>query len=206
MHKINCQIVNCCLNTTMNNYFTKLSLDIPVFNQEPDLDILVSKYQNNFTHYVVNQLDLHQELFRLFDQLNLIIDSAEVFYIPKFYQLPIHNDGGNYCDFFKINWIYFGLQSCMQWFEVKGEPQVVRHNAGFDINTYKLDQSNLIYSAQLTGPNLLQVGVPHNVVTQYQERLCLSIVPKQKNPNKLLTYQEGLSIFSNYISGADGED
>jgi hypothetical protein len=176
----------------MNNFCIDLNLDIPIFNTPID----VSNY-NGPRHSRANNLS--SDIYALFDNLNLAINLAETFYIPKFDRLKIHEDGGEKPDVLKINWVLGGENSLMNWYTPTKEPVWEKTILGIPYKYYRIDQVKLIHSQAVGYPSLLQVGCPHNVVTTTHSRFCLSIVPMFKDSKQLLTFEQGKEIFKNFI-------
>lgn len=178
----------------MNNSFSaKLNLKNNVFKSPLNLETLGNK---TFHRRAAN---LHSDIYKLFDTLNLEIRLAEIFYIPSFDKIQIHEDGGEQTDVLKVNWIFGGLDSLMNWYSPVEAPIWRKTTLAVPYKLYAENQVQLIHSQQIEGPNLVQVGIPHNVVTNKFPRFCLSILPVSKLTSQYLTFNEGLDTFSSFL-------
>jgi hypothetical protein len=63
---------------------------------------------------------------------------------------------------------------------------------------YKDFEVNLIESAPIKNPTIVQVGVPHNVINVTEDRLCVSLVIAKKGLRQKVRMQQALDIFKDY--------
>lgn len=178
----------------MNKTFcTNLNLSIPVFTNPLDLETLGTE---SFHRRATN---LTSDIYNLFNKLNLEIRLAEIFYIPKHGQIRIHEDGGEQNDVLKVNWVFGGQDSLMHWYNPVNDPVWKKTALGVAYKMYLEDQVEVIHSQRVGCPSLVQVGIPHNVVTNNFPRLCLSVLPVSKTTFQYLTFEEGLDTFSSFL-------
>jgi len=143
---------------------------------------------------------LNPSLVEFFDSMDVLLRS-DLFFNNKNHnsyihvdrpQSPIYQDK----DYVRINWIYGGLGSAMNWYGLKPATNWI------DVSLtciYRPDQVDLLHSEQLASTHLVQVGIPHNVTTGPESRFCLGIVPTKKKDNSRITMREARDIFQNYI-------
>lgn len=148
-------------------------------------------------HYLKDILS--NEILELFQTLNLDITILEIFYRSRNVNSNIHIDsaGGDYA---KLNWIFGGKDSKMRWWKPKsllsGDTRVSDIKTNFI--SYKPDEVDLLYEAELVTPSLVQVGIPHNVYNpDYEERYCFSLVYRKNN--KRPTMRESVDLFYKHV-------
>jgi hypothetical protein len=106
-------------------------------------------------------------------------DIARFFMTGPYDSLPIHTDGNNeYPKFLSLNLPITGCDSStMNWWAHAEFTEVVSNSKyyGYGLDTFRSD-SEPTYSCALTGPALVQINLPHNVINmQNHERVVLSI-------------------------------
>jgi hypothetical protein len=114
------------------------------------------------------------DLFNLMNSLNLKITDAEVFYVTPYIFNYIHTDsyGGDYV---KLNFVYGGKGSYMNWYKQK--PNIIKQiDNNLDYVSFNLSEVELIDSQQILCSSIVQAGIPHNVRTFGESRYCLSFV------------------------------
>ena len=120
------------------------------------------------------------------ETIGLSITDIELFLNPKNHSMPIHIDGNELHDEFKLNFAYNPRNnSLMNWFKphadsiAKKEGVLYANQNVRPINTKDLywypEEVDLIDSADIEVA-IVQVGQPHNVKTTFSERRCLSCV------------------------------
>lgn len=159
----------------MVNYF-KFS-KFTIFNNEFNIDQYKSydtshKKILEFTNYFT------PEFKEYLTSVNLTVHLCELFQYEPFEGLGIHIDGSSIDDRCKINIIYGGRQSEMLWYAPKDhtvKPTVKVTPIG--TNYLKYDEQDLVVleKAELTGANVVRVGIPHSIQNYKEYRVCLSI-------------------------------
>ena len=200
----------------MNHKYTvKLNLDIPLFKSNlPPVDVLKSiptwadNVVNNpklATHFTLPKDYWSDDLTAFFHKHEQFITDVEVFYTFPNGKLTIHVDDLEPGDFTKINWVFGGKDSKMIWYDVISKSKETTLSPSYR-NTlsihYKPDEVVAVYSENLQGPNLVQVGCPHSITNSSEERFCVSVVFKNNvtaNFQKRPTIQEAIAIFKDYI-------
>jgi len=198
----------------MNRYCVDLGIDLPLFNtQLSPIEFLKSRpiWANNIINNKElakhSKLDinteLRQEVKDFFDKYNMFIEVVEIFYLFPYGSMSIHNDRAVPGDFSKVNWIYGGKDSVMNWYKVLNGSGGGAPLYTTPINSpslqYRPHEVELVHTQTVGQPSLVQVGCPHNVVNGSEERFCVSVVFKHKSTRSRVTMQESLEIFKNYI-------
>jgi len=132
-------------------------------------------------------------LLEHFKGLGLTARTAELFYYPPGVTSMIHIDGdeGNYIEpgnMAKINYISDSKDSQVFWYTplikkegtIKGTPNKYM--------SFKKDEVQVVAGEHLTGYNIVQTGIPHNVKTRSETRYCVSIVFVD-NRNKFMPFE-----------------
>jgi len=145
-------------------------------------------------------LDIDQNFQKLLYKLRLKIRLAEIFYLPPHRHLKIHEDGGEYEDVAKLNWVIGGEDSLMHWYQSTKDPVWQKTALGIWYRSYSKTDVKRIHSQKIGFPSLVQVGIPHNVTTQNSNRLCISIMPEDLESGNLVEFERCLNIFKNYMS------
>lgn len=150
-----------------------LNLDIdPLVGKNSLLDILKITYQTRVPINFINP-----KLIEFLLSKKIKIRHSEAFYSEPFFVQPIHIDmhGGNIT---KLNFVFGGANSIMNWYKVKpgvSTPEKLT-GAGTIYSEFSLDQVDLVETAVVKFPSLVQVGIPHNIVNVDEPRVCLSLV------------------------------
>jgi hypothetical protein len=147
---------------------------------------------------------INAELVALLDQYNLYLRFAELFYTPANRTSLIHVDSepDDYIvpnNMAKINYIGGGGGSMMHWYEpIVYKPYEPTNRNKFI--SFQPNEVNLIDSANLTGYNIAQTGIPHNITTTFEPRFCVSmtLAIRGKIP-KLIPYELMTSLLGNLI-------
>ena len=189
-----------------------MSLNLPLFLTDlPEVEFLKSHSvwaDNRVTnrlkakHFQIKEENIHPSLKLFFDEKKLYIGLIEVFYCFPYDITSIHSDRAMPGDFAKINWIFGGKDSLMNWYKVLTEaPNKSVHKTPIDSPSlqYKAEEVELIYRCNINQPSIVQVGCPHNIVNMSEERFCVSLVFKHKSNNSRVTMNESLNIFKDYI-------
>lgn len=181
-----------------NIYSNKLNLDIPPLIESYDITNVTA------SHTSVSTDQIHPKMREWLDSLGINVIWIEIFYRKPGEHGGVHTDDSP-GDFTKINWIYGGKNSRMLWYEVTDPKALNRKPKQTSVATnyieYSFNEVKLVYSENLSGVYLLQVGVPHIVLNPHEDRYCLCFVLADKNDNRL-TMTESCEILKDYIIGA----
>lgn len=177
------------------NFYKKLNIPVQVLREPFD----TAKHSvKRFEHFDVNNFST--EYLEWIRGLGLQLVHAEIFYSVANTPYVIHQDHFKRTDFPKINFVFGGKNSKMNWYRVKPEklgniPEPNIHNPYM---TFTQDQVDLVYSQELEGSCLVQAGVPHNVTLDTESRWCISTVYLLDN-KRLLTWAEANKLFEPFI-------
>lgn len=178
----------------MNSLYRPLSIPVPFlknyFNK--------NKY-STARHQLLDRDEISPEYLTWVSSLGLILDHAEVFFsIPHTYY-TIHQDQHTRVDFPKINFIYGGLNSFMNWYKIKSGKTGTISQTKIDTPYvgYNPGEVELLYSKEIKSPSLVQAGVPHNV-TVNSLRWCISTVYLYPD-RRLLSWSDAEKIFQPYM-------
>ncbi|CAB4241599.1 hypothetical protein UFOVP71_137 [uncultured Caudovirales phage] len=182
----------------MNNYYADLNLNVPLFKAHVVVDNLPKESLSKLTPF---EEYISDELIELFSTLNVYIRSVEIFYCNPHHVGGIHvdADGG---DFVKINYVFGGEGSLMNWYAVK--PNQTPKFGTTPVRTFywnwKPEQVDLVHSHTVKFPTLVQVGKPHQVNTTDEARLCVSIIVANKATGKFIRFEDAYNTFKPFMN------
>ena len=164
----------------MNNYCIDLNLSIPFFNDENYINLL--KIDNN-RHQRVDRSKINSKIIDYLKSKNLIIVSVESFFRrPEDpFNPEIHKDAINFTDATKINWVYGGGDSVMEWYEPINSNNIKTNKTATNADYEYYDHADLklVHTQQVGFPSIVQVGIPHNIAKITTDRLCISVFFKE---------------------------
>jgi len=178
----------------MNPYCNLLTLNIPPLKEGYDITTTT-------THHAILSLDdINPEIKQVLLDLGIVVSWIELFYRKPGHVGSIHADNLS-GDFTKINWIYQGQDSYMSWFTINENCRKKNINvtiANTEYIKYFPNEVTYAYSASISGPALVQVGIPHLVTNPKEDRYCLCFVLCNLQ-GKRLTMQEAQHLLKDYI-------
>jgi hypothetical protein len=180
----------------MNNFCIDLTLPVLPLRE----GVSVEKY-TTVPHSKINQLDINPNLVSLLDSIGLEINIAESFYRQANSSAQIHRDVKHTTDAAKINWVYNGTGSTMNWYNIINN--IVYESTtsvGVAYQYYNPADLELIHSQKVGFPSLLQVAVPHNITMTNETRLCLSMVLRYKGTDSFPTFNQCKALLENYVN------
>ena len=176
----------------MNKYCVSLNFNIPPLRE----NIILSPHSDHIKK--LNLKLINPKLTSIFDKLNIRVGSLQhLSYAPYFIgTIHIDNEGG---DYIKLNWIYKGSNSIVNWYEpidntIKPANVVSRE---YEFIKYDKSEVKLLHSQHINMSSIIQVGIPHNIINYSDPRECLSMV-LCLNGNRI-TMAESIELFKNYI-------
>ena len=179
----------------MNTYHHYLKIPVeftPVFNQQA---AFISSYDKTL---------INQELVEWIASLGLTIGGAEVFHLepndPTYPNcLPIHSDSSEFDHHVKMNFVYSDSASTMNWYTYKSasllETQYTPIGTGYVVTSR--DNCELVYSAEVGQPSLVNAGMLHDVSPVTSTRWCFSF-PLWQNGQRL-TWDRAVDVFKDFI-------
>ena len=178
------------------NYASDVVLPIPLFN--------VGVSVNDIPKVAHTKLDpnihINPDLLKFFSEVGLYVNFAETFYMRPYANSIIHCDTKHYTDVAKINYVFDGKDSTMNWYHTKDDalrnttPSII----GSNYRKYTKEEVTLVYQHQVKFPTLIQAGVPHNVTTYSEPRMCVSLFLMHTATDKYISFSEGLELFKTH--------
>jgi hypothetical protein len=194
------------INISMNTFCRSINIDIdPLFEGFDAYDI--NRPRNLNKHYsnleYIPLVFVNPKLKSFMDQRNIMVSLVDIFYCGPYEAHPIHVDQPHVDqfvenDYVRINWIYGGEGSEMKWYKFRNHiDQLDRHKVQHIV--YGPDDVECIHSQAISGPHLVQVGIPHTVQNQDQKRhsICADII--HKDTGRRITMNQALNIFKDLI-------
>lgn len=188
----------------MNDFCIDLNISIPFIEDEVYLNSLRSKYKR---HNKIDPSTINTKIIDFFKNKNLQITLAESFYrMPEDIAVPnIHKDAPGLTDATKINWVYGGGDSVMNWYQPKVDNIQTNTSAiGITYEYYKRDDVELIHSQRVGFPSIVQVGLPHDISNITSDRLCISVFVKEISTTSFITFEKAKKIFQNEMASCTG--
>ena len=198
----------------MTTYHHNLNFDISLLKDNhsiTDLPRIVNGERSY--HSLVNiKENINPTMLEFLAEIGLHIYYCELFYSrPNFFS-QIHVDANAFRkDFTKINWIFGGKDSVMNWYKPKDnitklEESVPSGPNSLSYKMYQKEEVDLLHSSPLGIPSIVQVGIPHNIINPTEDRYCISLAIATNKYNKIyrLTIQESLDLLSKYLAPTYG--
>jgi hypothetical protein len=195
-------------NTQYNPYYRHLNMPGEWFNKVSLVqDITQGRQLALNGHW--KKWGLRSELFNsrlheFLDNLGCEVMAAELFYTMPRNKIFWHTDMGPAQDFIKINFVWGSDDHIMEWGEVKDSinQNISFTKAGTQYVKYNDNEINKTASTKLVMPTLVNVGRPHRVVNFSDTgRWCLCLMPKFKDRNIRMFFNEFLETFNEYVLG-----
>jgi hypothetical protein len=181
----------------MNEYHTALSLPKNVFREGISPQTFPIKRRT----LLVPELHLNPDIINIIHSVDLVIRQVELFYSPPNLVSGIHRDVPN-ADISKINWVYFGKDSIMSWYDTDPNKPLTGP-IGNKYKSYSREESILLHSYKIHSPSLVQAGIAHNITNFNEERWAVSLMLIYKNPDKNFIeqcpYNESIARLKEYI-------
>lgn len=178
-----------------------LNLELPLLKDNIVLENLPSVQNGKQAYHTYLKIPkvINPQLLEFLAAKRIFPDHCELFYSPPNFFSGIHVDV-NHGDLTKINWVFGGKDSVMNWYSPKVEKKETINSA---VNTpyigYYQNEVDLIHSCNLGFPSLVQVGIPHNIKNFNEHRFCISLVMTMRDySNKLYrpTMEQSIAIFN----------
>jgi len=179
----------------MKQHFLKLNLDIK------PLIIPDDKFRTQYHSNINVPNEVNPELISLLTKENLKIKSAHTFFSLPTFEQGIHLDDVAPFDRVKLNFVFGGAGSKMHWYKLKDNipmpnPKLtVASRTYFSFNKNDVD---CIESTEITGPTVVQVGVPHNITNMSEERLCITFLLRDLETGNIIGIDEVCSRLQKY--------
>jgi hypothetical protein len=152
-------------------------------------------------HFQLPVEELVDEFLQWVEDHDLKIRYSEIFYSAPHSGIFLHCDEIDPADSCKINWIYDQGETQMNWYMPHPGVELVKQNNSIGGLYWDCDRNDcdLIYSARVGRPSLLNVGMLHDIKnpTDYP-RWCVSIVLQEQLADKRLTWHDAVKLFKPY--------
>lgn len=179
-----------------NKYCLNLDLGIDFNNS---LIKSLSVDSGNINHFTIDTDPVLQEFLLQFD---VKIVHSELFYTPPGYTLYAHIDSLN-DDHCKLNFVYGGAGSQMQWWQFKNPNTVLKtktNSIGTEYIPVDVNDCDLIWSAEVGVPGLINAGQPHSVTnSNIEPRWSFSHVLANVKKKWLLQWDDAVAILKPYM-------
>lgn len=176
-------------------YCVKLNLPVKV-----DTNFEVYKINNKFHEVVPNEV-FGTEFISFLSNMNLEIDWLEIFYLSQNTKHQVHCDSAFLNkDFGKINYVIGGKNSEMIWYDTFNENtgEIKKTKANTTYRLIEFENVKQVFSKNISGFYLVNVGVFHTVKNESEDRYCLSAYIKDKRTNTRLTFTKLKQIFKEF--------
>ena len=181
-----------------NTYHHQLNIPVKFLPVFPDDAPVISMYDKSL---------INKEFIDWLASLQIEIGKAELFHLKAnpinegdYNKLPIHLDDDNFDNHVKINFVYCDTPSKMNWFVCKDASKLkcLKTPTGTDYILAEEEDCELVFSAQVGQPSLVNVGMLHSISAVESERHCFSF-PLIKD-GKPLCWEQAKEIFKEYVS------
>ena len=174
-------------------YHTAMSLPKNVFKE----NITVHDFSITRRTLLIPHFHLNPDVVKIISDAGLKIKLAELFYSTPGMVSIIHRDVPGY-DISKINWVYYGENSTMRWYNSEPNVNVI----GPAMNRYRgysPDEVTLLHEYAIHSPSLVQAGIAHNVVNHNEPRWAVSLMLSYKDKNTQCSYSDALDRLHDYV-------
>jgi hypothetical protein len=177
----------------MKNLCVDLKFEFPLFTHEQ----IKEKYKGK--HVKIDLASINEKFCKLIKSKNLVINHAQIFYVEPFSNTTIHRDKELLQDFPKMNFVFGGEGSVMQWFEPRPEyiKKIKLTPLGIPYVAYDPDEVKLIHQSSVAQPSIVQAGIPHNIITFSEPRYCFSFIFAREDYS-IFTFKDLVSLFDEY--------
>lgn len=178
-----------------SDYEVKLDLPFEYTPVYPEID------PRRLNHIAIKKEDIPYEIGRFFLVNGLSINHAEYFFTPPNISLPAHVDHHFFHDYAKINWMFGGEGSTMDWYDVlPGYTPVVRTTRiGSKFMSAPGRFLKLVHQAEVGRPSLIYYGGFHGVTNASHPRHVFSFTLGHKKIKQPTTFNEAKEIFKKYV-------
>jgi len=151
--------------------------------------------------------NINPVMLEFLEEIGLFVYYCEIFYSKPNFFSQIHIDANaTRRDFAKINWVFGGKDSVMNWYKskddiIRAEKSVPNGPNSFSYIMYQPHEVDVLHSAPLGIPSVVQVGIPHNIINPTEDRYCIGLALATNTNNKIYrpTMQESLELLSKYL-------
>ena len=186
----------------MNQYFVDLDIGQDYILKDLNYFDKLDVKDKPAAQFYLPVTDLSDDFLNWVDANDLEIRYSEIFYSAPHSGIFLHSDEIDPPNCSKINWIYDQGETWMNWYLPKPGTELIKQDnpiGGLYWNCARED-CDLVYSARVGKPSLVNVSVLHDVKNPTDHpRWCVSIVLKEKSASKRLDWTRSLEIFGPYF-------
>jgi len=179
----------------MNIFSQDLNLPVPFLHQNFDCKKIF------IAHSIVNtETTLDKSTLDFFRDYGINITSVELFYRrphPKYG--IVHVDNVGYSDRLNLNYVVGGEDSVMSWFKPLKEGYTTTGDTGATPMRYHFEDVELIHSAEIKQPSMIQSAVPHAILNQKKPRWCICANIRDIKTRDVITMQDGIDRLKEYL-------
>jgi hypothetical protein len=162
---------------------------------------------NEFQHNFYEKALLNEEFLAWLNGLKLDILGVEQFVLDpeKRRKHYVHIDDPLVDNHVKLNFVYCDKDYNMNWYSLKegSKTTVAVSKLGTTYEWADKDDCNVLYSAVVGQPSIINANVLHDVDPVDHLRYCFSItLTHLDNPTKKISWEEAEEIFKDYVIGA----
>jgi hypothetical protein len=157
-------------------------------------------------HCRVELKDINSNLIDWFSDLDIEGHPGmpgEFFYTPPHSILRHHADHTEITDVAKLNWMWGGEGSLMDWYELKPGATLYTDKGTTPVKSVpgRARKGDIVhkFSATIGTPSLVNVGRLHGVRNLDQPRYVACFIPVWKGTRTRLTMSEATTLFQKYI-------
>lgn len=179
----------------MSDYEAELELPIEYVPVYPKIE------PAKLYHTAITKNEVASDVYRFIALHGLTFLHMEYFYTPPHSKLDPHCDQSFLHDNAKINWVFGGEGSTMDWYDllpgaipkiqttVVGSQYLIAHPSFFTLK----------HSAQVGQPSLIHYGIFHGITNYSQPRHTFSFTLGDKQTKKFTTFTQAKEIFKKYV-------
>ena len=162
----------------MNSYCIDLS-DIPeaVVNSSELVPVFFEKFKTQ-GHLHLESEYINPEFTYFIRHHKLAHPEIDVINVRPNQKTFVHSDNDFLDDMPKLNWIYGGNPSVMNWYEMRPGTTIPEPERNA-VDGYRIrwDHRKLrrVHSQSVQFPSLVQTGIPHNIFNGAENRCCISV-------------------------------
>lgn len=194
------------ININMN-YYEPLAISPKPLTLDGHADLYHAKKSKNngqasFRLPLVINKHIDPAVSKFFNRCGLYIRAAELFYSAPYRESLIHSDGNpnDYeitNDMAKINFISGGEDSIMNWYQPLIEKPYTPTGQDNNFISYQPNEVTCVSSDTITGYNIVQTGIPHNITTKSKSRYCVSLtLAIKKQTPRMIPYATMVSLLT----------
>lgn len=178
-----------------SNYEVKLDLPFEYVPVYPEID------PRRLNHTVIKKEEIPYEIGKFLLVNDILIAHAEYFFTPPNRNLPPHVDHYFFHDYAKINWMFGGEGSTMDWYDILPgfDPVVRTTQIGSKFMTAPRKYLKLAHTALIGKPSLIYYGGFHGVTNVSHPRHVFSFTLGHSKIKQPVTFNEAKEIFKKYV-------